>query len=296
VSNPSTMDVDLDQIPDLTQCHTDDHFLVQHVEATGVRGAPIVKTSAVPALLVSVALAPLGPRTYRLWVDGKLVPPRQVPIYRANVLEFGAQPTLWSSGPYRYVHFNIRRRALDEVAEELDYERVGTVRPIVYGEDLVLAQMARSAMSIVKDGEASPLALDHFELVLAAHTIQQYAGVRRRTTRAGAALPSWKRARAAELLRNNLDGALRLADIARECDLSVSHFARAFKATFGVSPHRWLIEHRVELAKELLRLSDTSLAEIANQVGFADQAAFAKTFRGVVGMTPSQWRREQTVR
>jgi AraC-like DNA-binding protein len=71
----------------------------------------------------------------------------------------------------------------------------------------------------------------------------------------------------------------------------VSHFARSFKATFGVAPHRWLIGRRIEHAKELLRQTTTPIADIAIQSGFADQTAFARTFHKVMGVSPGQWRR-----
>jgi len=72
----------------------------------------------------------------------------------------------------------------------------------------------------------------------------------------------------------------------------VSHFARSFKATFGIPCHQWLTQRRIERARGLLASSDTALAEIANQCGFADQAAFSRVFHRVVGLSPGQWRRE----
>jgi AraC-like DNA-binding protein len=58
--------------------------------------------------------------------------------------------------------------------------------------------------------------------------------------------------------------------LARACDLSVSYFARSFKASFGVSCHRWLLERR-ERAQELLALTDRPLVEVGGQSGFGDR-------------------------
>jgi AraC-like DNA-binding protein len=93
-------------------------------------------------------------------------------------------------------------------------------------------------------------------------------------------------------LQENLDGTVRLADLARECQLSVGHFARSFKASFGVTCHQWLTERRIESAKHLLALTNSSLADVASHSGFSDQAAFTRTFHRLVGVTPGQWRRE----
>src|SRR6202012_2118636 len=81
------------------------------------------------------------------------------------------------------------------------------------------------------------------------------------------------------------------SEIARECGLSVSHFARSFKISFGISAHQWLIQQRIENAEELMKQTRMSLMEIALQSGFSDQAAFTRTFERLVGVSPGRWRR-----
>ena len=95
-----------------------------------------------------------------------------------------------------------------------------------------------------------------------------------------------------ELLSENLMGRIRLSQLAQECGLSISHFARSFKASFGVSSHRWLVQRRIERSQELLIHTGESLVDIADQAGFADQAAFTRTFHQIVGMSPGRWRRD----
>jgi AraC-like DNA-binding protein len=93
-------------------------------------------------------------------------------------------------------------------------------------------------------------------------------------------------------MHEHLDGELNLATLAGECGLSVSHFARSFKISFGAPVHRYLITQRLESAKDSLLHTNKSLADIAFQVGFSDQAAFSRTFAALVGTTPGRWRRE----
>jgi AraC family transcriptional regulator len=105
-------------------------------------------------------------------------------------------------------------------------------------------------------------------------------------------LAPWQKRRAAEILHENMHGRIRLSDVARECGLSTSHFARSFKAAFGTSTHQWLIQHRIDHAKQLLMSqTSTSLIDIAIQSGFNDQAAFTHTFHQLVGVSPGRWRR-----
>jgi AraC-like DNA-binding protein len=98
-----------------------------------------------------------------------------------------------------------------------------------------------------------------------------------------------------EIFREHLDGSLKLPTLASECGLSVSHFARAFRRSFGTPPHHYLVLQRVECAKALLARSTCALSEVAQQAGFSDQASFSRTFKAVVGTTPGQWRRQQAV-
>jgi AraC family transcriptional regulator len=279
-----------------THCYAD-RFSAVRVETTGALADTIRKSSSVPALLVSVFTKPTGTRNYRLWVDSKIVPLGPIPAFRANLIDLAAEPTSWADRGFETVHFHIRRRALDEVAADFGYEYMGAFRPSVAAEDMFLAQIAKSiAPRLRRRPPPVVLALDQLELIIGAHIVERYGPKMRRRSVTGRSLANWQRGRATELLRENLDGSVRLADLARECDLSASHFARSFKASFGVTCHQWLTQQRIERAKELLAVTKMSLADIANDSGFGDQAAFTRTFHRVVGATPGQWRREHGAR
>ena len=81
---------------------------------------------------------------------------------------------------------------------------------------------------------------------------------------------------------------VRLASVA--C-LSQFHFARAFKAAVGQSPHRHVSARRLERAKELLSDADRALVDIALALRFSCQANFTRAFRRATGQTPAQYRR-----
>jgi AraC-like DNA-binding protein len=71
---------------------------------------------------------------------------------------------------------------------------------------------------------------------------------------------------------------------------SPAHFIRAFRATYGETPHRYLQRRRVERAMFLLRTTERSVTDISLDVGFASLGTFSRTFRDIVGMTPSAHR------
>jgi AraC family transcriptional regulator len=290
---PITTHVRLEAASRFREYRGDDRFSITRVQSTAPLPEPIHKSASVAALLVSVSVRPLAARGYRLWVDGRIVPTRAIPAFRTNVVDFAATPACWADAGFDYVHFQVRRAAIDDVAASLGYDPVGGFRLSVLEDDMVMAQMTKSVLPILgSPRRASHLGLDHLELVLGAHLVQRYAAARRRRAEVRRGLAEWQKMRATELLRENLDGSIRLADLARECDLSVSHFARSFKASFGVTSRGWLTDLRIERAKDLLATT-RPLIDVASQAGFGDQAAFTRTFHRVVGVAPGRWRRER---
>ncbi len=88
-----------------------------------------------------------------------------------------------------------------------------------------------------------------------------------------------------------LDTQLSLSRLAAECGLSVSHFATAFAASMGLSPHRWIVQQRLAKAMQLLREDSLPLADVALMCGFSDQSHFTRVFAAATGLPPSRWKR-----
>jgi AraC-like DNA-binding protein len=84
---------------------------------------------------------------------------------------------------------------------------------------------------------------------------------------------------------------LDIASLARVAHVSEAHFIRVFRATFGETPHRYLQRRRVERAAFLLRESPLSVTAICFEVGFNSLGTFSRTFRAVLGSSPSDYRR-----
>jgi AraC family transcriptional regulator len=97
------------------------------------------------------------------------------------------------------------------------------------------------------------------------------------------------------MMQEDLAGNIPLQAIARACGLSRSHFARAFAISAGQPPHRWLLEQRVSLARQLLGDCELSVGEIAMRCGFADQSHFTRVFSSRTGLSPGRWRRARNL-
>ena len=83
---------------------------------------------------------------------------------------------------------------------------------------------------------------------------------------------------------------LDIPHLAKIAYVSEAHFIRVFRATFGETPHRYLQRRRVERAMFLLRETDRSVTEICFDVGFSSLGTFSRTFRDILGESPSAYR------
>lgn len=98
--------------------------------------------------------------------------------------------------------------------------------------------------------------------------------------------------RVTRFVADNLSGEISPADMAAVAELSPYHFARVFKATTGVSPHRYVRARRIERARDLLSARDDApLSEVALACGFANQSHFTAAFTHAVGVPPGRFRR-----
>jgi len=92
-------------------------------------------------------------------------------------------------------------------------------------------------------------------------------------------------------IESHLTQRISIASLATLVDLSSSHFCRAFKESFGISPHRYQTRLRIERAKAILESTEPSITEIGMRLGFCDTSAFTKTFHKETGMKPTSYRR-----
>jgi len=93
-----------------------------------------------------------------------------------------------------------------------------------------------------------------------------------------------------DYVRAHLDAQIRISDLAALAGMSRFHFARVFRASVGRTPHRYVLERRLDRARELVRSSGAPLRDIAAMTGFADQSHLTRTFKRTFGTTPAALR------
>src|SRR5947208_11746351 len=95
---------------------------------------------------------------------------------------------------------------------------------------------------------------------------------------------------ARDLVDARFEEPLRVEALARRAHVSAAHFTRCFKDTFGETPHQYLLTRRIQRAQELLRLTDLTVREVCDAVGYTSLGSFSATFKRVVGLSPTAWR------
>src|SRR5258708_3733306 len=109
--------------------------------------------------------------------------------------------------------------------------------------------------------------------------------------RARGGLAPWQIRKLITYIDVNLDRTITTLCLAEVARLSSFHFCRAFRDSFGDSPHGYVIRRRMERAQGLMLTTNSSLGQIAAECGLADQAHFNKLFRKFAGVSPGAWRR-----
>jgi AraC-like DNA-binding protein len=100
---------------------------------------------------------------------------------------------------------------------------------------------------------------------------------------------------AISFIEQNFQNAISVEEIAASCGLNRSYFGKIFHENMGKSPQEFLISYRMKKAAELLKLTNLSISDIGNAVGYPNQLHFSRAFKHVYGISPRQWRFEQNV-
>ncbi|WP_110988938.1 helix-turn-helix domain-containing protein [Acaryochloris thomasi] len=141
-----------------------------------------------------------------------------------------------------------------------------------------------------RDASGNRLYLDSLANILAVNLLRNYATKRPQLSVYDGGLPPRQIQQVLDYVDAHIDSEIRLADLAQLLDMSQFHFSRLFKQSVGRSPHQYLIQQRVERAKQLLKQSDRRIVDIALDCGFNSHSHLSKQFRQLTGVTPQAFR------
>jgi AraC family transcriptional regulator len=137
-------------------------------------------------------------------------------------------------------------------------------------------------------GIGSYLLIDSLKTALAIHLLRHYCATQPKLSTYADGLSQSRLQKVIEYIHEYLDQNLKLVDLSEIAQISPYHFLRLFKKSMGVTPHRYILQCRIDLAKSLLQHSELNIAEIAVRTGFCDQSHLTRAFKRLVGVTPKQ--------
>jgi AraC family transcriptional regulator len=260
------------------------------LHANGEARAPTLSVPPEDAYAFEVTLAPLS--SGEIWVDGQSSGRNAAAPGDTYLFDISRSTIADLAPPFDFLRFCIPVATLDQLAYDRGVRRAGGLRTTSRGIfNPVMHGLAMSLLAALQNpAHATTLFLDSIALAFHAHVLSAYGGALGSDSSARAGLAPRQLRRVIEFMEANLAGQPSMRDLARECGLSESHFARAFRQATGVPPHRWLTKQRVERAKKLLLESHLGLSEIAPACGFVDQSHMSRNFVREQGYTPGKWR------
>lgn len=197
-------------------------------------------------------------------------------------------------GVLNTVHVYLRRSVIEEIAVDLvagDPARV-EIPVTITDQDRTLENLMKAVhFALEEKDSATTIYIDYLARALAAHLVRRYSGSKLKGASPRAVRPDI--ARALDYMRSNIDQSISLADLAETVGRSPSYLSRQFREQLGKAPHAYLIEMRLDMARELLEQTNDCIAAIALDCGFSHQEHLTRLFRRKFNTTPGAWRRSR---
>jgi AraC family transcriptional regulator len=239
-----------------------------------------------------IAYAPAAPTasTGERWLAGKMRPEVHRPGGIAIVPAAVAHRCNWNTA-VEFMILALEPSLLRQIGQDVvDGDRIELIPrfmtqtdPLIQGIFLTLeAELGSSQIG-------SDLLVDSLKTTLAIHLLRHYCTTQPRLSHSSNGLSELKLHQIREYINEHLNQDLRLVELSAIAQLSPYYFLRLFKQRTGITPHQYILQQRLERAKDLLQHRQLSLVAIAMRTGFADQSHLTKCFKRRFGMTPKQF-------
>jgi AraC family transcriptional regulator len=192
----------------------------------------------------------------------------------------------------RYMQIRIASEFIKSVAKdalEMNPEQVEFIPEFRTRDSQIEAMGMMLLAELQQENLGGRLYIDSLANVLAVHLLRQYS-VQPRFSIYEGGLPERQLVQVLDYINEYLDRDIRLADLAQLLDMSQFHFSYLFKRSLGIPPYQYLLQQRIERAKQLLKQTDKSIVDIAFLCGFNSHSHLSKQFRQLTGMTPKAFR------
>lgn len=184
----------------------------------------------------------------------------------------------------QFIH-QVAKETVDRVPDQLEFV------PEFRICDRHLESIAMMLLTeLQQEHSGTKLYIESLSNVLAVHLLRQYAATKPQLPVYEGGLPQRQLLQVLSYIHEYLHQDIKLADLAALLGMSQFHFSHVFKQSIGIAPYQYLLQQRIERAKQLLNESNRSIMEIALMCGFNSHSHLSKQFRQVTGMTPTAYR------
>ena len=243
------------------------------------------------AICLSLAARPVrllqvrGGKTYAgLYAKGDIsITPARMPFFAR-----------WDSDDH-YLQIRIPSQFIQTVAREaldIDADRLALLPEFRTRDPQIEAIGMLLLAELKQENLGGRFYIESLANVLAVHLLRQYTAAKPLLPIYAGGLPERQLLCVLEYIDASIDQEIKLADLAALAGMSQFHFSHLFKQSLGITPYQYLLQQRIERAKQLLRQPDRSIMEIAFLCGFNSHSHLSKQFRQLTGMTPKAYRAE----
>lgn len=193
----------------------------------------------------------------------------------------------------QYLRIRIASNFLQQVAQEateIDADRVELLSEF-RTRNPQIEQIGMMLLAELRHGRpAGQLYVESLRNVLAVHLLRNYCAVQPHLALCNGGLSDRQLLQVTDFINDRLVDDIKLSDLAQLLGVSPFHFSRLFKQSMGITPHQYLLQQRLERAKQLLKQTELSVMEIAMLCGFSSHSHLGKCLRQHTGMTPKSFR------
>jgi AraC family transcriptional regulator len=203
-----------------------------------------------------------------------------------------------TNAPTQTFHLSLSRELFVRTAEEVvdrDPDHLSLAGRAGF-QDPLLTQIGFTLWrELAEHSPAGKLYAQTAAQMLAVHLLRHYTSVGERIKEPAQGLTQQQMRRLTDFVQAHLGQDLSLEALAQQTGFSPYYFARLFRMTTGASPHQFVMQQRIERAQQLLKKTDTPLAQVALESGFANQSHLTHAFKRNFGLTPRAYRQNSTI-
>jgi AraC family transcriptional regulator len=224
-------------------------------------------------------------------MDGRYFTDHMTPGSLNIVPRFYEMDGRWESSP-RAIFMHISRQLINSIASDVlkgDPEQV-QFRPLFSFYDPFLRHLSTELYHELENMSLfGPLFAESVANTIALHLLRKYANVSVTRPVPSGRLTAYQLQIINDYIHAHLDLKISLADLADCLHISVPHFEKMFRATLHCPPYRYVLECRIDRAKQLLSEGRLSLSDVAHECGFANQSHLTRHFSKFVGVSPARF-------